>query len=47
MDWGIGDGLGDLIKGLFIVCCISVPLGIWKAIDLVVWASHHFSVSVH
>ncbi len=44
MDYGIGDGLGQLIKFLFAVCCVSVPLGIWKAVDIVIWCVHHVSV---
>ena len=43
MDYGIGDGLGSLIKTLFIVSAISVPLGVWKAVDLIVWSFHHVS----
>jgi len=43
MDPNMGDGLGALIYGLFAVCCVSVPLGIWKAVDIAIWCSHHVS----
>lgn len=44
MDSRAFDGLGDAIKFLFLICCISVPLGIWKAVDIVVWLFHHVSI---
>jgi hypothetical protein len=47
MDWDIDDSLGKLIKVLAITCAISVPFGLWKLTDLVMLASHHFSLSVH
>jgi len=43
---GIADGLGDFITFLMVVCCISVPLGIWKLIDIIIWMVKHVSVSV-
>jgi len=40
---GIGDGLGPLLLGMFIICVISVPLGIWKLIDIIIWFCKHIS----
>ena len=30
---GIGAGLATLIKMPFAVCCVSVPLGLWEAVE--------------
>jgi hypothetical protein len=38
------DGLGTLIYGLLVICCIAVPLGIWKLVDIVTWLCQHVSV---
>ena len=43
MDGSIGDGFGQLIYFLTAVCAVSVPLGIWKAVDIAIWCSHHVS----
>ena len=45
MDGSIGDGLGELIKFLLIVSAVSVPLGIWKAVDIAIWLAHHIHFS--
>ena len=29
------------IRALVIVCCISVPLGLWKLVEIVAWAVQH------
>jgi len=36
------DGLGELLKGMFILLCISVPLGLWKMVDIIIWLCHFF-----
>jgi uncharacterized membrane protein len=42
-----GKGIGELIIFLLVVCCITVPLGLWKLVDIAIWTSHHVSFSVH
>lgn len=37
--------LGPLIRVLGWVCGISIPLGIWKCVDLVIFALHHIRIS--
>lgn len=39
------DGIGSLINGLFIISVISVPLAIWKAVEIIIWLYHHISIS--
>ena len=36
--------LGPLIKFLVGICCISVPLGLWKLVELASWLFHHAHV---
>jgi hypothetical protein len=38
---GIGDGIGTLIFGLIGLCIIFVPLGAWKAIEIIYWIWSH------
>ena len=46
MDGSMFKGLGEGIAILFIICCISVPLGIWKLFDIVMWIVDHLRVHV-
>ncbi len=39
-------GLEDIFKYMFILLCVSVPLGIWKLVEIVVWLIHHVHVWV-
>lgn len=41
MDGSAFNGIGELIRLLFIVACISVPLGVWKLVEIVVWVFQH------
>ena len=34
-------GLGDTLWFLFIVCCISAPLALWKCVDIIIWICNH------
>lgn len=40
---GIGDGIGTLLLGMLIIIIVSVPLGIWKLIDIIIWLYKHVS----
>lgn len=37
----LGDGLASMFKAMVILLCISVPLGLWKLIELIVWLCSH------
>jgi len=37
---------GKIIFVLFVVCCVSVPLGLWKIVDLIIFAAKHISITV-
>lgn len=36
--------LDGVIKGMFWLLVISVPLGLWKLFDIVVWLVQHIKV---
>jgi len=41
--------LGDVkqvIKGMMIILCISIPLGVWKLIEIIIWLFNHVSINV-
>ena len=40
------DGLAMLLRVMFIGLCISVPLAIWKLIDIIIWIYHHIRISI-
>ena len=42
----IGRHIGNTIANLFILCCIFVPLGIWKLVDIVIWLWDHVSIAI-
>lgn len=37
--------IGELINGLLWIAIISVPLAIWKVIDIIFWLWKHVNVS--
>lgn len=37
--------LGLLFQGMFVIICLSMPLALWKLIDIVIWIFNHVSVS--
>jgi hypothetical protein len=37
-------GLGELVKALLWVCVISVPLGVWKLVEIVLWVASHVEI---
>ena len=34
----------ELIRLLSIICCIFVPLGLWKLIEIVIWLFNHVTI---
>lgn len=41
----LGDGIGSVMVMMMIILCVSVPLGIWKAIDIILWLIRHVGIS--
>ena len=39
-------GLEQLFVGLLVTCIISVPLGLWKLVDIIIWIVKHVRVSI-
>ena len=39
-------GVSDAIALLFILCCIFVPLGLWKLVEIIIWLFKHVSISI-
>ncbi len=40
------DGLGALLMGMFVLCCIFVPLGVWKLLEIIVSLFQHVHAGV-
>ena len=36
--------IGPMIKGMFALLIVSVPLGLWKLVDIAIWLIDHVSV---
>lgn len=45
MDGNFMRGLGSFINALLITCIISVPLGLWKLVELIIWVARHVKIS--
>ncbi len=39
------DGIGKAINAMFIMLIISVPLGVWKLIDIIIWCVGHLRIT--
>lgn len=39
-----GRGMEAMLNGLLITCLISVPLGLWKLVEIVIWLWRHVSI---
>lgn len=42
--YGIGDGIAEMFKLGAALLAISIPLSIWKLIDIVLWLVGHVSI---
>lgn len=42
----LGDAVCGLLRLLTITILISVPLAIWKLIDIIIWICHHVKVGL-
>lgn len=38
--------IGDVMALMFILCCIFVPLGLWKLVEIIIWIIKHVSISL-
>lgn len=43
---GIGKAFDALFRLMSVVIIISVPLAIWKVIDIIVWICKHITIGV-
>ena len=39
------DGIEHLFKAVFWIMAVSVPLALWKVVEILVWAASHISIS--
>ena len=42
----IAEVLEKFYKFITITCFISVPLAIWKIIDIIIWLIQHFRINI-
>jgi uncharacterized membrane protein len=42
----VARAMGDMIATLFVLCVIFVPLGLWKAIEIIIWLIKHIHVGL-
>lgn len=40
------DGVSGVVNALMWLCIIFIPLGLWKAIEIVWWLFSHTSISI-
>ncbi len=45
--YNLGEALGYVTKILIIISCISVPLGIWKIIDIITWCINNIKIGIN
>jgi len=38
------DDIGKCLDGIVLILIISVPLGIWKLVEIVIWLFHHIKI---
>ena len=43
---GIGKGIEQLFMIMFVALCISVPLGVWKLVEVIIWVFKHVSITI-
>jgi hypothetical protein len=39
------EGMGSYVETLIVICVISVPLGLWKLIEIIIWLCKHIHLS--
>lgn len=43
---GMGHGVDKIIAYMMVICMICVPLGLWKAIEIMMWIISKISINV-
>ncbi len=43
---GLGDGLVATAKAMLVLLAVFVPLGLWKAVEIVLWIVQHVQIGV-
>tara|TARA_R110000868_G_scaffold177887_1_gene417042 strand:+ start:273 stop:419 length:147 start_codon:yes stop_codon:yes gene_type:complete len=43
---GVFDAIANMIATMFVLCCIFVPLGIWKLVEIIIWCYNHISIGI-
>ena len=46
MDGSMFDGVGQAITVMMLMLLVSVPLGIWKAVEIIIWLFRNVSISL-
>lgn len=39
-------GFGEAIQLMFIILLLSVPLGLWKLIEIIIWIVQHIRIGI-
>ncbi len=39
------EGLDTFLTILLVTCLISIPLGIWKLVEIIIWIFEHVSIT--
>lgn len=42
----MAEALEEIYKFITITCLISIPLAIWKIIDIIVWIIQHLRINI-
>lgn len=40
------DGIGNVLKFLYLTWLLAMPLALWKIIDIVIWVIQHFRINI-
>ena len=43
----MGDAVTGAFRAMIVLLVLSVPLAIWKLVDIAIWAAGHVSVGFH
>ena len=46
MDGNMFEGIDYLLKTMFITCLVSVPLGLWKLVEIIIWVINHVEIGI-
>jgi hypothetical protein len=42
----VPESLNTFLKGLFVLAIVGIICGIWKLVDLIIWAVNHISIMI-